>query len=153
MKKNEYRVIVDDDKSNILIAVGVNVFKTKSPPTMFKRRPNKRKLRIGRILQRKKKCNIVAQVGIIPSTVVAHNIDTDTMSSLTVGSDATTSKLKRSLQRNKKLVLSLKGDKEKKDKTISSLQNKVKRLKYNLCQEKRCPINYSKRVNKKHWNK
>ena len=104
---------------------------------MFKRRPNKRKSRIGRVLQRKKKRTTVAQAGIIPSTVVAHNIDTDTVSSLTVGSDATTSNLKRSLQRNKKLVLSLKGDKEKKEKTITSLQNEVKRLKYNLCQEKK----------------
>ena len=125
LQKNEYRVIVDDEKSNILIAVGVNVFKTKSPPAMFKRRPNKRKLCIGRVLQRKKKRNTVAQAGIIPSTVVAHNIDTDTVSLLTVGSDATTSNLKRSLQRNKKLVLSLKGDKEKMDKTINTLRNKV----------------------------
>ena len=124
LQKNEYRVIVDDDKSNILIAVGVNVFKTKSPPTIIKRRTNKRKLRIGRVLQRKKKRNTVARAGIIPSTVLAHSIDTDTVSSLTVGSDATTSNLKRSLQRNKKLVLSLKGDKEKKDKTISSVQKK-----------------------------
>ena len=137
LEKNEYRVIVDDDKSNILIAVGVDVFKTKSPPTIIKRRTNKRKLRIGRVLQRKKKRNTVARAGIIPSTVLAHSIDTDTVSSLTVGSDATTSNLKRSLQRNKKLVLSLKGDKEKKEKTITSLQNEVKRLKYNLCQEKK----------------
>ena len=33
LQQNEYRVIVDDDKSNILTPVDVDVFKTKSPPT------------------------------------------------------------------------------------------------------------------------
>ena len=90
LQENEYRVTVNGNKCKFLIAVGCNIFRKQSTRSMFAKRKNKKKARLGRCVRPKKRRKSQGQSDQIPSFVPAHKDDAETVSSVTVLSDIKT---------------------------------------------------------------
>ena len=109
-----------------MIAVGSKIFTKQSTRSMFFKRKNKKKARIGRCVRPKKRRKTQAQLDNIPSFVPANKDDAETVSSVTVSSDIKNSNLQRGLKRSHNLLMSLKVKTKNDEKTIDQLKKEVK---------------------------
>ena len=94
-----------------LIGVGRNIFRKQSTQSLFFKSKNKKKARISRCVCPKKRRKSQAQTDSIPSFVLAHKDDGETVLSVTVLLDIKNYNLQRGLKRSQNLVKSLKDKK------------------------------------------
>ena len=130
-EKNMFRVIINDDRCNPLIAVGA-IFKQEKRI----KRSNKKRTRFGRYKrpdQKKRKKDAVT----LPSVVSAKTFDNSTISSLSTDSDARKDNVQRSLARNKRRMWSLVKENKKTKNKIDCLNKKIDRMNNDFIQEKR----------------